>query len=130
MRDLISSLALSLRAAHRTRYEYTSMLDVAAGQNALRSGQLTLARQYFERAVPVFEKLAKDSEDNDAALCDLMSTNACLIDTLQRLIESREIIDADFQLELTRAQALQSEASRKLATRATAGGRLVAAKNA
>jgi hypothetical protein len=130
MRDLLSNLAQSLRAAHRTNDEYGSMLDVVAGRNALRLGQLILARQYFERAIPIFEKLATESEDDVAALSDLMSANACLIDTLQRLGESAGAVDASYAGELNHALQLQSSITLKLEMLAAANAPKIFANRA
>ena len=116
MRDLLLNLAGGLRAVHRGSHEYGSMLDVVAGQNALRTGQLVLARQYFERATRVFEKLCEHSEDSGPALSDLMSTNACLIETLQRLVDNAGSVDSTYQIELMSARDLQSKIARRLGT--------------
>lgn len=130
MLGLIANLAVSLRTATRTDYEYVSMIEVVAGRNALHSGKLALARQYFERAIPVFERLAEESGEDPAAWSDLMSTNACLIDTLQRLCETVESADVGYATQLADAQKMQSMIAQKLETRACASEQKFATRHA
>ena len=120
MKDLLSTLAISLRAADRSRREYGSLLDVAAGKNAMSRGQLSLAIQYFERAIPVFVQLADEGSDGASSLTDLMAANACLIDTLERCIEGTSGAETTLFADLATARRLQSQVADKLAADAWA----------
>ena len=119
MNDLISALANSLRSAHRSRRAYSSMLDVAAGNNALSQGQCALALQYFQRAIPTFIHLAESNPESAEPLADLMTANACLIDTLERFIATSATPEHRNLLELAEANLLQTQLAEKMSYKRT-----------